>query len=154
MIKMKIIVVGKIKENYFNLGIEEYKKRLKAFCDIDLIEVKEINTNDNVKNLKEEKDEILSNIDNDDYVVTLEIKGKEIDSVELANLIKDHYIYSSKIMTFIIGSSCGLDNEVIKRADYHLSFGKMTFPHQMMRMILFEQLYRAMTIINNHKYHK
>ena len=117
MIKMKIIVVGKIKENYFNLGIEEYKKRLKAFCDIDLIEVKEINTNDNVKNLKEEKDEILSNIDNDDYVVTLEIKGKEIDSVELANLIKDHYIYSSKIMTFIIGSSCGLDNEVIKRAD-------------------------------------
>ncbi|MBQ7276239.1 MAG: 23S rRNA (pseudouridine(1915)-N(3))-methyltransferase RlmH [Bacilli bacterium] len=154
MIKIKIIVVGKIKENYFNLGIEEYKKRLKAFCDIDLIEVKEINTNDNVKNLKEEKDEILSNIDNDDYVVTLEIKGKEIDSVELANLIKDHYIYSSKIMTFIIGSSCGLDNEVIKRADYHLSFGKMTFPHQMMRMILFEQLYRAMTIINNHKYHK
>ena len=154
MIKIKIIVVGKIKENYFNLGIEEYKKRLKAFCDIDLIEVKEINTNDNVKNLKEEKDEILSNIDNDDYVVTLDIKGKEIDSVELANLIKDHYIYSSKIMTFIIGSSCGLDNEVIKRADYHLSFGKMTFPHQMMRMILFEQLYRAMTIINNHKYHK
>ena len=152
--KIKVIVVGKIKEKYLTDGINEYKKRLSAFCDLELIELKEINTLDSAKNLKDEALEILNSISNNDYVVTLEIKGKEIDSVEMANMIRDHYTCSSKVMTFVIGSSCGLDSEVIKRSDYHLSFGKMTFPHQVMRLILMEQLYRSMMIINNHKYHK
>lgn len=152
--KIKFIVVGKIKEDYLVAGINEYKKRLSAFCDLEINEIKEINTLDTVKNLKEEAKDILNNINDNDYVVTLEIKGKELDSVELANMIKEHYTYSSKVMTFVIGSSCGLDKSVIERSDYHLSFGKMTFPHQVMRLILCEQIYRSMMIINNHKYHK
>jgi len=152
--KIKVIVVGKIKEQYLTDGINEYRKRLKAFCDLECIELKEINTDDSAKNLKEESVAILNAITENDYVVTLEIKGKELDSVELATMIKNHYIYSPKTMTFVIGSSCGLDSDVIQRSDYHLSFGKMTFPHQVMRLILFEQIYRSMMINNNHKYHK
>ncbi len=154
MIDINLIVVGKIKEKYLQDGIDEYLKRIKPFCNLKLIEVKESNFFETDKNLSSEASLILNYIKKDDYVVTLEIEGKMLTSVELAQKIESHYSYSPKTLTFIIGSSDGLSDEVKKRSDYKLSFSKMTFPHQLMRMIFLEQIYRALTIINNRKYHK
>ena len=154
MIDINLIVVGKIKEKYLQDGIDEYLKRIKPFCNLKLIEVKESNFFETDKNLSSEASLILNYIKKDDYVVTLEIEGKILTSVELAQKIESHYSYSPKTLTFIIGSSDGLSDEVKKRSDYKLSFSKMTFPHQLMRMIFLEQSYRALTIINNRKYHK
>ena len=154
MIDINLIVVGKIKEKYLQDGIDEYLKRIKPFCNLKLIEVKESNFFETDKNLSSEASLILNYIKKDDYVVTLEIEGKMLTSVELAQRIESHYSYSPKTLTFIIGSSDGLSDEVKKRSDYKLSFSKMTFPHQLMRMIFLEQIYRALTIINNRKYHK
>ena len=151
---INVIVVGKIKENYLRVGSEEYKKRIKPFCNLQIIEIKEITTADSCKNLKEEAKAILNNIKKEDYVITLEILGNSLDSVELAKFIQNHYLYSSRVLTFVIGSSDGLDEEVKKRSDYQLSFSKLTFPHQLMRMLFLEQIYRSLTIINNQKYHK
>lgn len=154
MIDINLIVVGKIKEKYLQDGIDEYLKRIKPFCNLKLIEVKESNFFETDKNLSSEASLILNYIKKDDYVVTLEIEGKMLTSVELAQKIESHYSYFPKTLTFIIGSSDGLSDEVKKRSDYKLSFSKMTFPHQLMRMIFLEQIYRALTIINNRKYHK
>ncbi len=151
---IKILCIGKIKEKYLVDGIEEYKKRLKTFCDIELIELKEINTDDINKNIEQEGLLILNNIRKNDYVIALSIPGKNMSSEDFANMIKDHYTYNSNTITFIIGGSNGLDNRVLQRSNYQLSFGKMTFPHQLMRLVLFEQIYRCMMINNNHKYHK
>lgn len=151
---INLIVVGKIKEKYLEDGISEYLKRIRPFCNLKVIEVKESNTSETEKNLASEAALILNNIKKDDYVITLEIEGEMLTSVELAKKISNHYSYSPKTLTFVIGSSEGLSVEVKKRSDYKLSFSKMTFPHQLMRMIFLEQLYRALTIINNRKYHK
>lgn len=151
---INLIVVGKIKEKYLEDGIGEYLKRIRPFCNLKIIEVKESNTLETERNLANEAALILNNIKKDDYVITLEIEGEMLTSVELAQKINKHYSYSPKTLTFIIGSSEGLSVEVKKRSDYKLSFSKMTFPHQLMRMIFLEQLYRALTIINNRKYHK
>ena len=151
---IKIICIGKIKEKYLVDGIEEYRKRLKLFCDVELLELKEINTDDINKNIEQEGDLILNNIKKTDYVIALSIPGKNISSENLASMIKEHYTYNSSTMTFIIGGSNGLDNRVLERSNYQLSFGKMTFPHQLMRLVLFEQIYRCMMINNNYKYHK
>ncbi len=152
--KIKLIVVGKIKEKYFVDAINEYSKRLTAFCDLNLIEVKEVNTDDVVKNIEEEGKNILSCIKEEDYVITMEILGKEYSSEELAEFIKKHYTYENKVLTFIIGGSNGLSKEIIKKSNKHLSFGKITYPHQLMRVILLEQIYRSMMINNNRSYHK
>lgn len=149
-----LICLGKIKEKYLSDAISEYTKRIKPFCNLKIQELKEINSNDDKKNLSQEAIDILSNITKDDYVVTLEIEGKELTSPELAQFISNHYTYSSKRLVFIIGSSCGLDDSVKNRSDYKLSFSKMTFPHQLMRVIFLEQLYRSFMITTNHKYHK
>ena len=151
---IKIVCVGKIKEDYLSKGIEEYLKRCTPFQKINICEVKETNTLDEEKNKREEGKEILSNIKDDEYVISLEINGKMLDSVELANFINDKFIYGYPTVTFVIGGSIGLSSEVIARANYHLSFGKNTYPHQLMRLILMEQIYRSFMIINNHKYHK
>mgnify|MGYP006329044641 FL=1 len=152
--KIKMIVVGKIKEKYWTDAINEYKKRISAFCDLNLIEVKEVNTDDIGKNINDEGSFILNNIKEDDFIITLEILGKEYSSEELAGFIKKHYTYDNRVLTFIIGGSNGLSNEVISKSNLHLSFGKSTYPHQLMRVILLEQLYRAMMINNNRSYHK
>lgn len=152
--KIKIIVVGKIKEKYFVDAINEYSKRLTAFCDLNLLEVKEVNTDDVNKNIEEEGKNILSCVKDEDFVITLEILGKEYSSEELAEFIKNHYTYENKVLTFIIGGSNGLSKELIKRSNKHLSFGKITYPHQLMRVILLEQIYRSMMINNNRSYHK
>ena len=151
---IKIICIGKIKEKYLVDGIEEYKKRLKLFCDLELIELKETNTDDINKNIESEGELILNNIKKTDCVIALSIPGKNISSENFAQMIKDHYTYNSSVITFVIGGSNGLDNRVLQRSNYQLSFGKMTYPHQLMRLILLEQVYRCMMINNNHKYHK
>ena len=151
---IKILCVGKIKERFFTDGIAEYEKRLNAFTKFSIVEVKEVNTNDINKNILEEGKNLLSKITEDEFVITLEINGKMIDSVELAKLIEEKLTYGFSKLTFVIGGSNGLSDEVIRRSNYHLSFSKFTFPHQLMRLILTEQIYRALTIINNKEYHK
>ena len=122
--------------------------------DLEIVELKETNTDDINKNIEQEGELILSNIKKTDYVIALSIKGKNISSEDFAEAIKNHYTYNSSTITFVIGGSNGYDNRVLQRANYELSFGKMTFPHQLMRVILLEQVYRCMMINNNHKYHK
>lgn len=151
---IKILCVGKIKESFFTEGIKEYKKRIEGYTKFSILEVKEVNTQDINKNILEEGKNLLSKITEDEYVITLEIKGKRIDSVELAKLIEEKQTYGFSKITFVIGGSNGLSDEVIRRSNYHLSFSDFTFPHQLMRLILSEQIYRALTIINNKEYHK
>ena len=149
---IKIITVGKIKEKYFTDAVNEYLKRLSKYTKIDLIEVKDEDF-DISKTLLKEKESILKYIDDKDYVITLEIKGNELDSVSLSKKLNDIKLNNSNI-TFIIGGSYGLHEDIKKRSNYALSFSKMTFPHQLFRVILLEQLYRSYKIINNETYHK
>ena len=151
---IKILCVGKIKEKFFTDGICEYQKRIDAYTKFSIVEVKEVNTLDINKNITEEGRNLLSKISEDEFVITLEIKGKMIDSVELARLIEEKMTYGFSKITFVIGGSNGLSSDVIKRSNYHLSFSEFTFPHQLMRLVLIEQIYRALTIINNKEYHK
>lgn len=152
--RIKVIAVGKIKENYFNDAILEYKKRLSTMCDLNLIEVKEVNFDDINRNINDEGKNILDRVEANDFLISLEIKGKELESTELASFIENHYTFDSRVLTFVIGGSNGLSEEVIKRSNMHLSFGRFTYPHQLMRVILLEQIYRSMMIINNKAYHK
>lgn len=149
---IKIITVGKIKEKYFRDAIDEYLKRLSKYTKIDLIEVPDEDY-DIKKTLLKEKDSILKHVSEKDYVITLEIEGKELNSVELSNKINDTMINNSDI-TFIIGGSYGLHEDIKKISNYALSFSKMTFPHQLFRIMLLEQIYRSFKILNNETYHK
>lgn len=151
--EINLVCVGAIKEKYLQLAIEEYLKRIKAFAKINIFEIKERNTTDALKNLKDEGKDIL-NIVNDGYVITLEIIGEQVDSISFSEEIDKYFLYNNKKLYFVIGSSCGLDNEVIKRSNKSLSFSKLTFPHQLMRVIFLEQIYRSFSILNNNKYHK
>ena len=148
---MKIICVGKIKEKFFVSAIEEYSKRISKYTKLDIIEISD--EADKTVALKKEGEKILSKIKDNDYVVTLEIEGNSLDSVEFAKKI-DNNFNSNKNLTFVIGSSYGLDDMVKLRSDYKLSFSKFTFPHQLFRVILLEQIYRAYKINNNENYHK
>jgi len=149
---IKIICVGKIKEKYFIDAINEYLKRLSKFTKIDLIEVKDEDF-DVSKTLLKEKESISKYIEDKDYVITLEIEGEELDSISLSKKI-DNIQLNNPNITFIIGGSYGLHEEIKKRSNYKLSFSKLTFPHQLFRVILLEQLYRTYKIINNETYHK
>lgn len=143
---IKIICVGKIKEAFYRDAISEYMKRLGKYHKVEIIEVAD-------SNIRDEKELILKKIDKKDYIITMEIEGRENTSIEFANLIDKTLINNSNI-TFIIGGSDGLDDEIKKLSNYKLSFSKMTFPHQLFRVILLEQIYRAFKIINNESYHK
>lgn len=147
---IKIICVGKIKEQYLRSAISEYEKRLKKFTKLEIIEVND-ESNGNI--LEKEKNHIIRYINDHDYVVTLEIDGNMIDSVELSKKIDQMLINFSNI-TFVIGGSYGLSDEIKKKSNYKLSFSKMTFPHQLFRVLLLEQIYRSFKIINNESYHK
>jgi len=149
---IKIITVGKIKEEYLKEAIEEYTKRLSKYTKISLIEVSDENY-DISKTLLKEKENILKYINEKDYIITLEIEGKELTSVELSNKINDILTNYSDI-TFIIGGSYGLHDDIKKMSNYALSFSKLTFPHQLFRVMLLEQIYRSFKIINNETYHK
>lgn len=147
-----IITVGKIKEKYIREGIDDYLKRLSKFTKIELIELED-ESFDKAKTLKKEADKILKKINPKSFIVTLEIDGKELSSIELSELIEKTTITHSNI-TFIIGGSYGLDDEIKKLSNCKLSFSKMTFPHQLFRLLFLEQLYRSYKIINNEEYHK
>lgn len=151
---IKVICVGKIKEQYLKDGINEYLKRLQAFDNVSIVEVKEVNTPDIKKNIELEGKNIIEKINDNDFVITLEILGKKYNSLELADFIKEQFIYGNSKLCFIIGGSNGLSEEVRKLSKLALSFSNFTFPHQLMRLILIEQIYRAYTIINNKEYHK
>ena len=148
---IKIICVGKIKEKYLTLAIDEYLKRLSKYVKIDIVEIKD-EANSEVA-LKIEGEKILSKIRNEDYVITLDIDGENISSLEFASKIDKIFNNNSKLV-FVIGGSYGLADEVKKRSNYSLSFSKMTFPHQLFRVIVLEQIYRAYKINNNESYHK
>ena len=157
---ISVISVGKLKEKYLKLGIEEFSKRLSKYCKLDLIELEDEKCPENlsekdmeiVKN--KEGQRILSKIKNNSYVIALAIDGKNLSSEELADTISKLAVRGNSHITFTIGGSLGLSDEVLKRADYKLSFSKMTFPHQLMKLILLEQVYRAFRINNNEPYHK
>ncbi|MBE6150632.1 MAG: 23S rRNA (pseudouridine(1915)-N(3))-methyltransferase RlmH [Firmicutes bacterium] len=150
---IKIITVGKIKEEYFKDAILEYKKRLSKYTDIDIIEVQDEGLVDTKTSLKKESERILKYINQKDYIITLEIEGKQLTSPELADKINNIYNTNSNI-TFIIGGSYGLADEIKQLSNFKLSFSKMTFPHQLFRVILLEQIYRSFKINNNESYHK
>ena len=143
---IKIICVGKVKEKYLQEAINDYMKRLTKYHKIEIIEVED-------SNITQEKNRIIKYIDNKDYVITLDIEGNILSSIELSQRIDNLFITNSNI-TFIIGGSCGLDNEIKQRSNYSLSFSKLTFPHQLFRVILLEQIYRCFKILNNETYHK
>ena len=150
---IKIITVGTIKENYLKKAIEEYKKRLQKYTQIEIIEVKDEGYVEDIKAIKLEGEKIDKFLDKKDYIITLEIEGKELTSPEFAEKIRNIQITNSNI-TFVIGGSNGLSEDIKKKADFHLSFSKMTFPHQLFRVNLLEQIYRAYKINNNESYHK
>ncbi len=147
---IKILVVGKLKEKYWKDAEAEYKKRLGGYCNLTIIEAKE----DPRDRKEEEAEAILSKIKEGEYVITLEIKGNEFSSEKLAEKMEALAIDGKSSVTFVIGGSCGLGEKVLKRSDMALSFSKMTFPHQMIRVFLLEQIYRSYKIIRGEKYHK
>ncbi len=157
---IKIICIGKLKEKYWRDAVEEYAKRISRFSRIEIVELKETRISDHPSAAEEEKvkqsegEEILKKIRKEDYCITLEIQGKQLDSLELAETVKILGLSGHSDIAFVIGGSLGLSAEVSRRADFKLSFSKMTFPHQMIRVILLEQVYRAFKINANEKYHK
>ena len=159
-VKITLITVGKIKEKYLKDAIAEYSKRLSRYCKLEIIEVADEKTPDQASEAVEEGirdkegERILKQIRDDMYVITLEIEGKMLTSEEFAGKIEQLGIQGTSSITFVIGGSIGLGKEVLKRSDYALSFSKMTFPHQLMRVILLEQIYRGYRIINGEPYHK
>ena len=144
---IKIICLGKIKEDYLISMIEDYKKRINKYHKLEIIELKDEN------DLEKEKKSIEKYISNQYYVIVLDIDGKNIDSVSLSNKIEETFNHYGTI-TFIIGSSYGIHKDIKEKADYRLSFSKMTFPHGLFRAILLEQIYRSFKIMNNETYHK
>ena len=160
MLTVNIICIGKIKEKYWTEAISEYSKRLSAFCKLNIIELSEEKTYNNPNDtqieaiLNAEGKRILSKVSDSAYVVAMCIEGKIISSPELADKINDVSLSGKSTVDFIIGGSWGLSADVKRRADFKLSMSRMTFPHQMARVVLCEQIYRAFEINNNGKYHK
>lgn len=158
--KITVIAVGKIKEKFFVDAIGEYSKRLSRYCKLEIIQVADEKTPDGASETVEEQikekegERILSNIKEGSFVVALAINGAMLDSVELAEKIEKWGVSGISQIVFVIGGSLGLSSQVLARADYKLSFSKMTFPHQLMRVVLLEQIYRSYRIIQNEPYHK
>lgn len=157
---VKIISVGKLKEKYLKLGIEEYAKRLGRYTKFEIIEVKDEPTKENASDTEEEivknaeGNRILSKIKDDDFVYLLAINGKMLSSPELAKSMQNQMTQGKSTLVFVIGGSLGTSDAVYRRANQEISFGKMTLPHQLMRLVLTEQIYRSFRIQNNEPYHK
>ena len=158
--KITIVSVGKLKEKYLKQGIAEYVKRLGPYAKVDVVEVPDEKAPENLSEAQmvevkqKEGERILSKISQDTYVITLEIEGKQLTSEQLASRFDNLMTYGSSKIVFIIGGSLGISSQVQERSDYALSFSKMTFPHQMMRLMLLEQVYRSFKILKNEPYHK
>lgn len=161
MIRINIICIGKIKEKYFTDAIAEYAKRLSAFCKFSITELNEEKLRSNTPNLSQiqevidaEGKRILQKLGISDFVIAMCIEGKQMSSEELSKVIDNASLTGKSTVDFIIGGSYGLSDEVKNKANLKLSMSRMTFPHQMARMILSEQIYRAFEISSNGKYHK
>lgn len=158
--KITCVVVGKIKEKYFTDAIKEYSKRLSRYCKLEIVELADEKTPDGASEAEEvairekEGERILKALKDDAYVIALAIEGKMLNSVELSQKIERLGVSGTSHIAFVIGGSLGLAPAVMKRADYTLSFSRMTFPHQLMRVVLLEQLYRSYRILKNEPYHK
>ena len=150
---IKLITVGSIKEKYLKDAIEEYTKRISKYTKIEIIEVKDEGLVEPQKSINLEEEKILKYINDKDYIITLEIEGKNLSSEEFADKLDKIQLEASTI-TFIIGGSYGLSQNIKDKAKLHLSFSKMTFPHQLFRVLLLEQIYRAYKINNHESYHK
>ena len=150
---IKIICLGKIKEEYLNDAINEYKKRISKYTNLEIIELEDVDNKSKDIILSKEKEEILKHLNKKDYIITLDIDGKELNSLEFAQKIDNIYLTNSNI-TFIIGSSYGISEDIKELSNYRLSFSKMTFPHKLFRVLLLEQIFRAYKINNNEEYHK
>lgn len=159
MLNIRIICVGKFKEKYWEAASAEYMKRLGAYCNVSVIEIKEepLPSNpspaDELKVKEKEGKAILGKISKGDYVVALDVKGKGLSSEELAGKIRD-IAFTHSTIDFLIGGSLGLSDEVLRRADLRFSFGRITLPHQLARVVLLEQIYRAFKINAGETYHK
>lgn len=154
---IKVIALGKVKEPYLKDGIDEFLKRLRPYASVEIVELPQIEIKDDnliEKVLNQEGEKILSKIKLDDYVITMEIKGRELSSEDFAQKVKMLTNDGISEIVFVIGSSCGLSKEVSNRADFKLSMSKMTFLHNFARLILIEQIYRAFKILSGEKYHK
>lgn len=158
--KITVLTVGKVKEKFYRQAIEEFQKRLSRYCKLEIVEVSDEKTPDHASETEErlikekEGQRILKYIREDAWVCALAIEGKMLDSVELSEKLEQMGISGVSHMIFVIGGSLGLADEVLKRADFKLSFSKLTFPHQLMRVILLEQIYRAYRIMQGEPYHK
>ncbi len=160
MVKITVICVGKIKEKYLKEAISEYSKRLSKFCSLEIKEVADEKTSQNMSPAEEalvkdkEGERIAALVKPDDYLITLEIEGEMTTSRGLSEKMSGLLVKGVSRITFVIGGSVGLSDNIIQRSDYHLSFSKMTFPHQLMRVILLEQIYRSFKIAAGEPYHK
>ncbi|MCL1914438.1 MAG: 23S rRNA (pseudouridine(1915)-N(3))-methyltransferase RlmH [Eubacteriaceae bacterium] len=150
---IRVLAVGKIKEGYIREGIADYLARISKFDKIQVVETKESNK-EGVESSFEESKALLASIQDKEYSIALDIEGKQMDSLQFAAMLKDVYVNKSSNMCFIIGGSNGLDREMVGNCDIAVSFSKMTFPHQLFRLVLLEQIYRAFKINNNQMYHK
>jgi 23S rRNA (pseudouridine1915-N3)-methyltransferase len=159
-VNISIIVVGKLKEKYLKTGIDEYLKRMSSYAKIEIVEIpdekapEELSAAEMEQVKQKEGEKLLAKLSQDSYVIALAIDGKMKSSEELADSLDKLATYGKSKIAFVIGGSLGLSDEVLKRADEKLSFSKMTFPHQLMRLILLEQVYRAFRINRNEPYHK
>jgi 23S rRNA (pseudouridine1915-N3)-methyltransferase len=152
---IQIVAVGKLKEKATKELVEEYSKRLKAYTKLEVTEVAdETNQMEEAKVLQLEGERILKAIKKDSYVVLLDLRGRELTSVEVSMKLNEIYTYHNSDITFVIGGSLGVSNEVRSRADYMWKLSDLTFPHNLVRVILLEQIYRAYKILNNEAYHK
>lgn len=151
--EVKIICVGKIKERYYRDALKEYEKRLSKYCKLNIIELDDVSLGNVELNKEKEASFIKKHLNDKDYIICLDIKGIELNSVELSDKI-DNIMQNNSTIDFIIGGSYGLSNQITKNSDCNISFSKLTFPHQLFRVILLEQIYRTFKIINNESYHK
>ena len=158
--KITILCVGKIKEKFYRDAIAEYEKRLSRYCKLEIVEVADEKTPDNAseiveKQIKDKEAERMEKyLSQDAYVIALAIDGKQLDSVELSKKMERLGVSGTSHIIFVIGGSLGMSESILKRADFRLSFSRMTFPHQLMRVVLLEQVYRAYRIMNHEPYHK
>lgn len=150
---IKVICVGKIKEKFYRDAVSEYLKRLSKYTKLEIIEVDDISNPNEAVSVAKERDLILKHLNEKDYIITMEIEGKKFSSLELSKKIEQILSINSNI-TFIIGGSNGLDSKIKELSNLKLSFSDLTFPHQLFRIMLLEQIYRSFKITNNESYHK
>jgi len=158
--KLTIVAVGKLKEKYLKEGINEYSKRLSRFCELQIIEVEDEQAPENLSASQEkqvkkrEAERIMNKVKEGSVLIVLDLKGKKLSSEEFSDKLNSFFISGKSHLTFVIGGSLGLDEELVQKADFRLCLSDMTFPHQLARLILLEQIFRAFKILNNETYHK